>query len=216
MPLLGNGVVLSNRVSRPPRDGVASGARGCHRPARDRGTGRGRRLRSRRVGHRHGGILPGFDDIGIDFHGPSVATARERADEAAVAGRASFEVASAAGYDGAYDLICFFDCLHDMGDPVSVARHAREHLVPGGTVLLVEPFAIYGRAGNVAQNPMAPLVCTVSSAICVPNTLSQEVGLGLDAQAGEEQLRAVFEEAGFTHFRRATETPQNLILEARA
>jgi SAM-dependent methyltransferase len=165
MPLLGNGVVLSNRVSRPPRDGVASGARGCHRPARGRGTGRGRRLRSRRVGHRHGGILPGFDDIGIDFHGPSVATARERADEAAVAGRASFEVASATGYDGAYDLICFFDCLHDMGDPVSVARHAREHLVPGGTVLLVEPFAIYGRAGNVAQNPMAPLVCTVSSAI---------------------------------------------------
>ena len=103
-----------------------------------------------------------------------------------------------------------------MGDPVGVAAYAREHLEPDGTVLLVEPFALDGRATNQANNPMATLLYTASTAICTPNSLSQEVGLGLGAQAGEARLRAVFEEAGFSHFRRATETPLNLILEARA
>jgi SAM-dependent methyltransferase len=152
---------------------------------------------------------------GFDLHGPSIETARARADEAGVTAQTSFAVADAKSYEGSFDLICFFDCLHDMGDPVGIARYAREHLAEGGTVLLVEPFAIDGRADNIAANPMAPLLYTASACICTPNALSQEVGLGLGAQAGEDRLRRVFEEAGFTHFRRAAETPLNLILEAR-
>ena len=154
--------------------------------------------------------------FGFDYHEPSIETARKRAAEAGVTDRTSFEAASATGYDGTYDLICLFDCLHDMGDPVGIARYAREHLAPGGTVLLVEPFALDDRPTNIAENPMAALLYTASSAICTPNSLSQDVGLGLGAQAGEQRLRQVFEEAGFTHFRRAAETPLNLILEARA
>jgi len=152
---------------------------------------------------------------GFDYHEPSIRTARERAAEAGVADRTSFEVATAKDYPGTYDLICFFDCLHDMGDPVGIARHALERLDPDGTVLLVEPFAIDGRATNLAGNPMAALLYTASSVVCTPNSLSQEVGLGLGAQAGEARLGEVFREAGFTRFRRAAETPLNLILEAR-
>jgi SAM-dependent methyltransferase len=152
---------------------------------------------------------------GFDFHGPSIRTARERADEAGVGDRVTFDVAGAKDYPGTYDLVCFFDCLHDMGDPVGVAAYAREHLDPDGTVLLVEPFALDGRRENVNANPMAALLYIASSTVCTPNSLSQEVGLGLGAQAGEARLRAVFEEAGFSRFRRATETPLNLILEAR-
>ena len=153
---------------------------------------------------------------GFDFHPPSVETARSRADEAGVTAQTTFEVADAKSYPGAYDLICFFDCLHDMGDPVGIARYARQHLADDGTILLVEPFAIDGRADNIAGNPMAPLLYTASSTICTPNSLSQEVGLGLGAQAGEARLREIFEEAGFTQFRRAAETPMNLVLEAKA
>jgi SAM-dependent methyltransferase len=153
---------------------------------------------------------------GFDFHAPSIETSRKRASDAGVADRTSFEVATATSYSGEYDLICFFDCLHDMGDPVGAARHARERLAPGGTVLLVEPFALDGRPQNIAENPMAALLYTASSCVCTPNSLSQEVGLGLGAQAGEARLRGVFEEAGFRHFRRAAATPMNLILEARA
>jgi 2-polyprenyl-3-methyl-5-hydroxy-6-metoxy-1,4-benzoquinol methylase len=153
---------------------------------------------------------------GFDFHAPSIETAKERAEEAGVGDRTEFAVATAKDYPGTYDLICFFDCLHDMGDPVGIARYAREHLEPGGTVLLVEPMALDGRAVNIAENPVAALLYTASSTICTPNSLSQEVGLGLGAQAGEARLREVFEEAGYTHFRRAAETPLNLILEARA
>lgn len=153
---------------------------------------------------------------GFDLHEPSIETSRKRAAEAGVAERTEFAVERATGYSGQYDLICFFDCLHDMGDPVGAARHAREHLSPGGTVLLVEPFAVDGRPNNIATNPLAALLYTASSCICTPNSLSQEVGLGLGAQAGEAKLRKVFEDAGFTHFRRATETPMNLIFEARA
>jgi SAM-dependent methyltransferase len=152
---------------------------------------------------------------GFDFHPPSVQTAKRRADEAGVAGQVSFEVADAKSFPGTYDLICFFDCLHDMGDPVGAARYALEHLAEGGTVLLVEPFAIDGRSDNIAGNPMAPLLYTASSTICTPNSLSQDVGLGLGAQAGEARLREVFEEAGFTRFRRAAQTPMNLVLEAK-
>ncbi len=153
--------------------------------------------------------------VGFDFHEPSIDTARLRAEEAEVADRVSFAVADAKGYEGTYDLICFFDCLHDMGDPVGIARYAREHLAEGGTVLLVEPFALDDRTANLTDNPMAALLYTASSSICTPNSLSQEVALGLGAQAGEATLRDVFEQAGFTHFRRAAETPLNLILEAR-
>jgi SAM-dependent methyltransferase len=153
--------------------------------------------------------------FGFDFHEPSVETARQRAKEASVDDRTSFEVATAVGYEGTFDLICFFDCLHDMGDPVGIARYAREHLAPGGTVLLVEPFALDDHTANLTENPMAALLYHASSSICTPNSLSQDVGLGLGAQAGPARLRQVFEEAGFTHFRKAAESPLNLILEVR-
>jgi 2-polyprenyl-3-methyl-5-hydroxy-6-metoxy-1,4-benzoquinol methylase len=152
---------------------------------------------------------------GFDYHAPSIDTARERAAEAGVDDRATFEVAGAKDYPGSYDMICFFDCLHDMGDPVGAATYAREHLEPDGTVLLCEPFALDGRSANMTGNPMAAMLYTASSVVCTPNSLSQEVGLGLGAQAGEARLRAVFEEAGFSRFRKAAETPMNLILEAR-
>jgi 2-polyprenyl-3-methyl-5-hydroxy-6-metoxy-1,4-benzoquinol methylase len=159
---------------------------------------------------------PNSTFCGFDFHAPSVETARKRAAEAGVSGRSRFEVATATGYSGRYDLICFFDCLHDMGDPVGVSRYAREHLAPGGTVLLVEPFALDDRSRNIVENPMAAMFYVASASICTPNSLSQDVGLGLGNQVGEARLRKVFEDAGFTHFRRAAQTPVNLILEARA
>ena len=109
--------------------------------------------------------------------------------------------------------MCFFDCLHDMGDPVGAAQRAHEALKPGGTVLLVEPFANDDLDENL--NPVGRLFYAASTCICTPNSLSQEVKLGLGAQAGERRLRHVFAEAGFSSFRRATETPFNLVLEAR-
>jgi hypothetical protein len=153
---------------------------------------------------------------GFDFHAPSIEVSRERAAEAGVGERTSFEVAGAKDYEGTFDLICFFDCLHDMGDPVGIARHAREHLAADGTVLLVEPFALDGRATNIAENPMAAMVYTASAAVCTPNSLSQEVALGLGAQAGEARLREVLEEAGFGTVRRVAETPVNMVLEVKA
>jgi SAM-dependent methyltransferase len=159
--------------------------------------------------------FPNARITGFDFHEPSIVTARARAAEAGVSEQTTFEVADAKSYDGTFDLICFFDCLHDMGDPVGNARYAREHLAHDGTLLLVEPFAIDGRSENLGGNPMAPLLYTASCSVCTPNSLSQEVGLGLGAQAGEERLGEVVREAGFTRFRRAAETPMNLILEAR-
>ena len=159
--------------------------------------------------------FPGSHFFGFDFHEPSIITARKRAADAGVAANTSFEVATSKGYDGSYDLVCFFDCLHDMGDPVGIATYAREHLEPDGTVLLVEPFALDGRSTNMTGNPMAAMLYTASASVCTPNSLSQEVGLGLGAQAGEAKLREVFEAAGFGSFRRASETPMNLIFEAK-
>ena len=150
---------------------------------------------------------------GFDYHQASIDEAEKKAAGAGVADRAKFEVASAKDYPGKYDLICFFDCLHDMGDPVGAARHAHEALKPGGTVLLVEPFANDTLQQNL--NPVGRLFYAASTCICTPNSLSQEVGLGLGAQAGEQRLRRVFMDAGFASFRRATETPFNLVLEAR-
>ncbi|MCE1118379.1 class I SAM-dependent methyltransferase [Pseudomonas sp. NMI795_08] len=152
--------------------------------------------------------------VGYDYHAPSVATATERARDAGVGGQVSFQQASAKDYPGHdLDLVCFFDCLHDMGDPVGAARHAYKALKADGTVMLVEPFAEDSLDANI--NPVGRLFYAASTFICTPNSLSQEVGLGLGAQAGEARLRAVFEEAGFSRFRRATQTPFNLILEAR-
>jgi 2-polyprenyl-3-methyl-5-hydroxy-6-metoxy-1,4-benzoquinol methylase len=159
--------------------------------------------------------FPNAHVVGFDFHEPSIDTARLRAEEAGVADRTTFSAADAKGYDGKYDVICFFDSLHDMGDPVGIARYAREHLAEDGTVFLVEPFALDDRSANLTDNPMAALLYTASSSICTPNSLSQEVGLGLGAQAGEARLRDVFADAGFSKFRRAAETPLNLILEAK-
>jgi SAM-dependent methyltransferase len=112
-----------------------------------------------------------------------------------------------------FDLVCFFDCLHDMGDPVGAARRAFQALKPGGSVLLVEPFAQDRLEDNLTA--VGRLFYAASTFVCTPNSLSQEVGLGLGAQAGEARLRGVFQEAGFQNFRRATETPFNLIFEAR-
>lgn len=151
---------------------------------------------------------------GYDFHAPSIEQARRRAADAGVAARVSFEQASAQAFPGeGYDLVCFFDCLHDMGDPVGAARRAHQALKPGGTVLLVEPYANDELDQNL--NPVGRLYYAASTCVCTPNSLSQDVGLGLGAQAGEKRLRHVFLEAGFSGFRRATETPFNLVLEAR-
>jgi len=152
--------------------------------------------------------------VGIDFHAPSVEIAGKRAADAGLGARVSFTTATAQGYtERDFDLICFFDCLHDMGDPVGAARHARQALKDDGTVLLVEPFAGNSLAEN--STPVGRLFYAASTMVCTPNSLSQDVGLGLGAQAGEARLARVFAEAGFTRFRRATETPFNLILEAR-
>ena len=152
--------------------------------------------------------------FGFDYHDKSVETAKKRASDAGVADRAQFAQASAKAYPNQdYDLVCFFDCLHDMGDPIGAARHAFQALKPGGTVLLVEPFANDKLEQNL--NPVGRMFYAASTFVCTPNSLSQEVGLGLGAQAGEARLRSVFLEAGFKHFRRAAETPFNLVLEAR-
>lgn len=153
--------------------------------------------------------------VGYDYHAPSIEIARRRAKDAGVEDRVRFEVAGAKTYpaDG-FDLVTFFDCLHDMGDPVGAARHVRESLADGGTWMVVEPFAGDTVADNL--NPVGRIFYSASTMVCTPCSLAQEVGLGLGAQAGERRLRGVAEEAGFTHWRRATQTPFNLVFEARA
>lgn len=158
--------------------------------------------------------FPASRFIGFDYHAPSISTATQRAHEGGVADRATFVQGTAKNYPGNdYDLICYFDCLHDMGDPVGAAKHAYQSLKSDGTVLLVEPYANDKLDDNTT--PVGRLFYAASTFICTPNSLSQEVGLGLGAQAGEARLRDVFTEAGFTQFRRAAQTPFNLILEAR-
>jgi len=153
--------------------------------------------------------------VGIDYHDESIAAAGRAAADAGVSDRVSFEVGSAKDYAGRdFDLICFFDCLHDMGDPVGAARHALGALAPGGTVLLVEP-----RAGDDIEdnlNPVGRAFYGFSTVMCTMASRAQEVGAALGAQAGAARLRTVFQEAGFSHFRVTTETPFNLIIEARA
>jgi ubiquinone/menaquinone biosynthesis C-methylase UbiE len=151
---------------------------------------------------------------GFDYHEPSIARAREAAAAAGVADRVEFQTASAQDYPGEdFDLACIFDALHDMGDPVGAAAHIRRSLQPDGTWLLVEPFAHDNLADNL--NPIGRMFYSASTMVCTPASQSQDVGLALGAQAGEGRLRQVVEDAGFTHFRRATETPFNLVLEVR-
>jgi ubiquinone/menaquinone biosynthesis C-methylase UbiE len=151
---------------------------------------------------------------GFDYHAPSIEAARQAAAEAGVGERVSFAVAPAKTYPGkSYDLVCFFDCLHDMGDPTGAAAHVKETLAPDGTWMIVEPFAHDRLDANL--NPIGAIYYAASTMICTPASLSQEVGLALGAQAGEARLRSVVRDGGFTRFRRAAETPFNLVLEAR-
>ncbi|HLG84422.1 MAG TPA: class I SAM-dependent methyltransferase [Bradyrhizobium sp.] len=152
--------------------------------------------------------------FGFDYHEGSIAAARLAARQAGLTDRVTFEVQSAKTYPGkGFDLICFFDCLHDMGDPVGALKHVRETLAPDGTCMLVEPFANDRLEDNL--NPVGRVYYAASTMICTPASLDQEVGLALGAQAGEARLRDVARLAGLSRFRRATETPFNLILEAR-
>jgi ubiquinone/menaquinone biosynthesis C-methylase UbiE len=152
--------------------------------------------------------------VGYDYHEPSIVTARERAREAGVADRISFEVAGAKTYPGrGFDLVAFFDCLHDMGDPVGAAKHVRQTLADDGIWMIVEPFANDRVEDNL--NPVGRIYYSASTLVCTPCSLSQEVGLALGAQAGEKRLREVASEGGFGRFRRAAETPFNLVFEAR-
>ena len=152
--------------------------------------------------------------VGFDYHAPSIEWARKAAAEAGVADRVTFEVAAAKNFPGKdYDLVAFFDCLHDMGDPVGASRHVRAALKPDGCWMIVEPFANDALQDNL--NPVGRLYYSASTLVCTPASKSQEVGLALGAQAGEKRLRGVVTEGGFKHFRRATETPFNLVFEAR-
>jgi SAM-dependent methyltransferase len=151
---------------------------------------------------------------GYDYHEESIARAREAAAEAGVADRVTFEAASAKDYPGTgYDLVCMFDCLHDMGDPVAAAAHVLYTLAENGIWMIVEPFAHDQVQDNL--NPVGRVFYAASTVICTPGSLDQEVGLALGAQAGQAQLTDVIRRGGFTHVRRATETPFNLVLEAR-
>jgi 2-polyprenyl-3-methyl-5-hydroxy-6-metoxy-1,4-benzoquinol methylase len=156
--------------------------------------------------------FPDAQFVGIDYHDASIETAREHAAQAGVT-NAQFEVADATSYEGAnYDLIAFFDCLHDMADPSGAARHARQALDPDGHCLLVEPAAGDSVSDNL--NPVGRVFYGASSLICVPVSLAQK-GPALGAQAGERRLAQVMSDGGFTRFRRAAQTPFNLVFEAR-
>ncbi len=159
--------------------------------------------------------FPNSSFIGFDYHSDSIDIARERAKDAGVADRVDFEVAGAKDYPGSdYDFITFFDCLHDMGDPVGAAAHVRESMTDDGTWMIVEPFANDTIQDNL--NPIGRVYYSASTLLCTPASLSQEVGLALGAQAGEARIRKVVTDGGFGNFKRAGETPFNLIYEARA
>ncbi|HEY5893683.1 MAG TPA: class I SAM-dependent methyltransferase [Chthoniobacterales bacterium] len=170
-------------------------------------------------GHGHSTVLmaeafPNSRFYGFDSHEESIAAARENARQAGVENRVQFAVGTAKTLtERGLDLICFFDCLHDLGDPVGAAIHARQALSKDGTVLVVEPLGRDKVEDNI--NPVSQIYYSASTTLCCAHSLSEEVGLALGAQAGESRLQMVFQEAGFTRFRKAMETPFNLILEAR-
>jgi SAM-dependent methyltransferase len=158
---------------------------------------------------------PNSEFFGFDYHKPSIERARALAQEAGVGDRITFAQASAKDYPAKdYDLVAFFDCLHDMGDPVGAGRHVKDTLGKDGSWMIVEPFAHDNLKDNL--NPVGCVFYHASTFVCTPASLSQEVALGLGAQAGEGRLRQVVTESGFKRFRRATETPFNMIFEARA
>jgi SAM-dependent methyltransferase len=152
--------------------------------------------------------------VGYDFHPSSIEHAQAHAREHGVADNTRFEVATAKDYPGKdFDLVAFFDCLHDMGDPTGAAAHVRQSLKPDGSWMVIEPMAGDRLEDNL--NPVGRLYYSGSTMVCVPTSLSQEVGAALGAQAGEAKLREVISAGGFSQIRRATETPFNMILEAR-
>ncbi len=169
-------------------------------------------------GHGHSTLImaeafPNSQFIGFDIHGPSISEAQQMAKEMRLT-NVRFEVASAKTYPGnRYDLVTFFDCLHDMGDPEGAAAHVKASLDSDGTWLIVEPFAHDKLEDNL--NPIGRVYYGFSTTVCTPASLSQEVGKALGTQAGEARLKEVVTAGGFTRFRRATETPLNLILEAK-
>lgn len=157
---------------------------------------------------------PSSTFVGFDYHQGSIDYARNKAAEAGVSDRVSFEVAKAKDYPGSdYDFVAFFDCLHDMGDPVGAAAHVLSTLKSDGSWMIVEPFANDKIEDNL--NLIGRIFYSASTMLCTPASLSQEVGLGLGAQAGEARIRDVVTSGGFKRFRRATETPFNLVFEAR-
>jgi SAM-dependent methyltransferase len=157
---------------------------------------------------------PASTIAGSDYHEESIQVARKRAAEAGVADRTSFEVASAASFSGHdLELVTSFDCLHDMGDPLGAARHVRDSLAPDGTWMVVEPFAGDSLSENL--NPVGRLYYAFSTFLCVPSGRSQPGGYSLGAQAGPAAIRQIATDAGFTRFRRATETPFNIVYEIR-
>lgn len=157
--------------------------------------------------------FPNSTFVGFDFHPQSIEHARVEAERAGV-GNVRFETASAQDFPGAdYDLVTFFDCLHDMGDPVGAARRVRETLAGDGTWMVVEPLA--GDAVEDNLNPVGRAYYAFSTSVCTPTSLSQDVGAALGAQAGERRLQETIRAGGFSHCRRAAETPFNMVLEAR-
>jgi SAM-dependent methyltransferase len=158
--------------------------------------------------------FPASTFVGSDYHDGSIGQARQRATEAGVSDRVTFQVASAQTFSGGpYDLVTTFDAIHDMGDPLGAAVHVRENLAPDGTWMIVEPFAGDTVADNM--NPVGRVYYSFSTFLCVPNALSQSGGYALGAQAGEPPIRRIVTDAGFTRFRRVAETPFNIVYEAR-
>jgi SAM-dependent methyltransferase len=158
--------------------------------------------------------FPKSNFVGFDYHDESIQGARKAAESAGVADRVRFEVASAQQFPGdGYDLVCMFDCLHDMGDPVGAAAHVRQAMAEDGTWLVVEPAATDSVRENL--NPVGRVFYNASTLVCTPASKAQEVGLALGAQAGPERLRQVITEGGFGRFRVATTTPFNLVIEAK-
>lgn len=158
--------------------------------------------------------FPNSQFYGFDSHAHSIETADQRAQDAGVTDNIHFKVAKAKDYsESGFDLICFMDCLHDMGDPIGAARHAAAALKSDGRLLLVEPAAADDVESNI--NPVSRLYYAASTAVCTPCSLSQEVGLALGAQAGQRRLSEVLVEAGFSEVKRIAETPFNIVLEAR-
>ena len=158
--------------------------------------------------------FPNSEFFGFDYHDKSIEAARESARAAGVAGRVTFEVAKAKEFPGRnYDFVAVFDCLHDMGDPIGAAAHVRKSLAKDGTWMVVEPYANDQFKDNL--NPVGRVMYSFSTLLCTPCSRSQEVGLCLGAQAGEARIREVVTSAGFSRFRRAAETPFNIVYEAR-